>query len=170
MTPSDHTYRTWIRDLHALEVQSGRVLRGAAARLQHYAPVRERLLLHAEETCTQEYRLRQCLSRHQADTSLVRDMAGRLMALAQTFGGAWAQDEVVRTLLALQAFKALEIGAYRCLMAAAEARGDLQTQDQCAESLAEEEAMALWLQAQVPRVACEYLQRADAGSQRHATR
>lgn len=170
MTSSDRTYLTWLRDLHALEAQSERVLRGTADRLQHYAPVRERLLLHAQETCTQEHRLRQCLGRHQADTSLVRDVAGRLMALAQTFSGAWAQDEVVRALLALQAFKSLEIGAYRCLMAAAEARNDPQTYDLCTESLAEEEAMALWLHEQVPRVAREYLHRVDAGSQRHATR
>lgn len=170
MTSSERTYVAWIRDLHALETLSERVLRGAAGRMAHEALVRERLLLHAQETCTQEHRLRQCLVRHQADTSLVRDVGSRLMAAAQTFSAAWAADEVVRTLLALQAFKALEIGAYRCLMAAAEARGDLPTHDLCAASLAEEEAMAQWLHEQVPRVAADYLLRVDAAGPRMATR
>lgn len=68
------------------------------------------------------------------------------MATMQGFSGAMASDEVVKGAMFSYAFEHMEIAAYRNIVAAARIVGDAHTAQVCEAILAEEIAMAAWLE------------------------
>lgn len=163
MTTREMTLAQWLRDAHAMEMQSLEILESQADRLEHYPDLRTRIRQHYEETREQERKIRSCLERH-GGRSFTKDIAARLTAMAQDLSGMVTSDEVVKGAVASYTFEHFEISAYKVLISAAEDVGDAETKQACEEILREEERMAEWLSDHLPQLAREYLAREGAGT------
>ncbi|MEO3432696.1 ferritin-like domain-containing protein [Inquilinus sp. CAU 1745] len=153
----------WLRDAHAMEKQAETMLEAQASRLEHYPELRQRIREHISETQNQARRLETCIERLGADTSTMKDAAGKMSAMMQGLGGALADDEIIKGSMAGYTFEHFEISAYTTLIAAAEEAGDQQTASVCREILREEKAMADWIEHHLPAVTKQYLEREELG-------
>ncbi|WP_233146041.1 ferritin-like domain-containing protein [Pigmentiphaga sp. NML080357] len=153
-----HHFMDWLRDAHAMEKQAETMLNSMAGRLENYPDLKQRIEQHLEETRNQAQLLVTCIERRGGDNSTLKDLAGKAMAMAQGISGMFATDEVVKGAMFSYAFEHLEIAAYRNLIGAARTVGDTQTQQVCERILAEEEAMAKWLEDHQDDIASRYLE------------
>jgi len=159
MATIDENLVDWLRDAHAMEQQAEQMLTAQAARLEHYPELRARIEQHIEETLGQQKLLEECLARHDAKPSLVKDLMGRAAAFGQAVGGATNSDEVVKGAIAGYVFENLEISTYCALISAAQVAGDDKTVAACQKILPQEQAMAQWLLDHLPVVTQQFLQR-----------
>jgi ferritin-like metal-binding protein YciE len=156
-------YHTGLRNAHALEQEASQIIGRQLDRLENYPAVANRLRTHLEETRTQQNRLETILTRHQASHSTVKDMVAGFMGNMAALGHTPAADEILKNSFANIAFENYEIAAYRSLIQMAEAAGDAAAVPQLQLSLAEEEAMAAWLDTHLAEVTSTYMQRAQEG-------
>jgi len=163
MADKDDRLDQWLRDAHAMEEQAEQMLKAQAGRIENYPDLATRIRQHLEETHSQRERLERCIARRGGATSAVKDITAKFTAMMQGLGGMMAGDEVMKGTLASYAFEHFEIAAYRILVAAAEAAGDMETARVCESICQEEEDMAAWLMDHIPEVTRIYLAREDAG-------
>lgn len=154
----------WLRDAHAMEQEAVEILEKQARRLEGYPDMQARVQQHVEETKSQAHRVAECIKRMDGDTSTVKDVTGKIMGNMAGITNALAEDEVVKHAIADFAFENFEIASYESLIAAAEAAGDQQTAQVCREILKEEEAMAAWVEQNLPTLTQSFLQRDVAGA------
>ncbi|ACB97364.1 ferritin-like domain-containing protein [Beijerinckia indica] len=149
----------WLRDAHAMEQQAETMLSSFAGRVENYPDLKSRIERHLEETRQQVQIIRRCIVRRGGDTSTIKDLAAKFVAMTQGFGGVFAGDEVIKGSMASYSFEEVEIASYTVLIAAAEALGDHETRSACEAILAQEENMAQWLRAHLPEITTQYLRR-----------
>jgi ferritin-like metal-binding protein YciE len=129
----------------------------AAQPARNYPEVAEKLGHHITETEGQIRRIEEILAGLDEDHSSLKDMAlsvtGSLAALGHTVAG----DEILKNSFANFAFENYEIAAYKSLLAVAEAGGFMAAVAGLKANLAEEEAMASWLDSQVPLLTQKFL-------------
>ena len=152
----------WLRDAHAMEEQAETMLRSQHGRLENYPELKARVGQHLEETKQHAVLLKGCLDRLAGGTSTIKDVSGKLTALAQGLGGVFASDEVVKGSLASYTFEHMEIASYRILIATAESLGDAETVAVCRRILDEEVAMAKWLEDNIGAVTLQFLSRDES--------
>src|SRR5690606_10615323 len=128
-------------------------------RSENYPKLQARIEQHIQETLGQQQLLEGCIQRLGGSPSAMKDAVGKLMAMGQAVGGMMATDEIVKGSMASYVFEHMEIASYRTLIAAAQAVGDMETQRVCEQILAEEEAMAKWLQENMAEVTQQFLVR-----------
>lgn len=75
-------------------------------------------------------------------------------------------DALMKNALSDDAAECFEVASYRALVVAAEELGDTRVADLCRDNLKEDEAMARWLEAQLPRVVKETLAVPGAAAKR----
>ena len=160
ITAAKEHFFDWLRDAHAMEEQAETMLTAMEGRLEHYPELRTRIAQHIHETRHQAERLNHRMQDLGVDTSLMKDLTGKFMATMQGFSGAMASDEVVKGAMFSYAFEHMEIAAYRNLIGAATILGDTRTAQICEEILAEELAMAKWLEDHMGEVVTQFLTRA----------
>jgi ferritin-like metal-binding protein YciE len=149
----------WLRDAHAMEQQAEKMLKAQSARLEHYPALKARIDQHIQETLGQQQIIDECLSRHDASSSTLKDLTGKLMAFGQGIGGMTMSDEVVKGAMSGYVFENIEIAMYTVLIAAAKAAGDVQIQAACEQILPQEQAMAQWLIEHLPELTQAFLER-----------
>ena len=118
-------------------------------RLENDPDLKARVGKHIDETKQQAVLLKGCLDRLGEGNSALKDVAGKLTAMAQGMDGVFASDEVVKGSLASFTFEHMEIASYRILIATAEYVGDEETASVCRRILDEELAMAKWLEENI---------------------
>ena len=151
----------WLRDAHAAEKQSEKMLSLFCDRLESYPALKAQITKHIEETRGQAERLETCLEKFGKSKSTVKDIGGKLLGMSQSLSGVFVEDEVIKGLLACYTFEHMEIASYRILVAAADACGDAAIRKACEASLAEEIAMANWLDENMADLTETYLNRAE---------
>ena len=151
----------WLRDAHAMEKQAETMLSAMAGRIESYPEVKTKIETHLAETRRQADMLQSCIERRGGDTSTLKDLMGKFMAMGQGVSGALVDDEIVKGSMASYTFEHMEIAAYKVLIAAAEACGDPETSAVCQRILQEEVAMANWLAENLPAVTAKFLARAQ---------
>lgn len=161
MASAEERLLEWLRDAHAMEEQAEQMLSGLAGRIENYPDVKAKIEEHLAETRVQAKTLRACIERRGGSTSTLKDMTGKAMALAQSISGVFVGDEIVKGALASYTFEHMEIASYKILIAAAEAVGDEETRRACEGILAEEEAMARWIEQNLHRLTYRYLGREE---------
>lgn len=164
MAKAEERLMEWLRDAHAMEEQAEQMLSSTANRLKSYPDIRLKLVKHLEETRRQSITVRGCIERRGGTISIVKDLVARTTGVAQGLSGLFVGDEVVKAMLALHTFEQMEIASYRILIAAADSVGDHETRQACESILAEEQAMAAWLDEQLVPVTQEYLSREQASA------
>lgn len=158
-TQASENLLDWLRDAHAMEEQSEKMLKGQAERLKHYPALKARIDQHIEETLGQQKLLRACIERHGSSPSAVKDISAKFVAFGQTVTGMFVGDEVVKSAMSGYVFEHMEISAYTVLIAAAKTVGDLETERVCEQILQEEIAMAEWLKQNLPDITQTFLLR-----------
>jgi ferritin-like metal-binding protein YciE len=159
MTHSSHHFLTWLRDAHVMEVHAAATLRGQISRIQNYPELSEKMQVHLAETEAQAEALKALLDRTAASASMVKEVAGRLSAVAQGMTGMLADDEVIRLTMAAYSFQQTQIALYRVLIAAADEIGDTQAMAVFERHLQQERTMAGWLEEHLDVVTRLYLMR-----------
>src|SRR5688572_28861506 len=114
-TRAEENLMDWLRDAHAMEEQAEKMLAATAARLENYPVLKQRIEQHLEETRRQATLVRGCIERRGGDTSAVKDLTGRIVAMAQGMSGMFVTDEVVKASMSSYAFEHMEIASYRIL-------------------------------------------------------
>lgn len=162
------TLVAWLKDAHAMEQNSIKMLNKQADRLQSYPDMEHRIRAHAEESENQASRVKECLRSLGEDTSSLKDTMGSMTAGLGAVGTASSSDEVVKNALGDYAFEHFEIACYRSLVTAAEHVGETGVANACRDILREEERMADWVDNNLSTVTREYLAReaSDAQSKR----
>lgn len=150
----------WLRDAHAMEEQAETMLNGLLNRIENYPELSNRISQHIEETKNQAARLKRCLDSLGEGSSMLKDAAGKLMAMGQAVSGVFAGDEVMKGSLASYTFEHMEIASYTILIAAAKSLGETEVASACEENLREEIAMAGWLKDKLPATTQQFLARA----------
>lgn len=162
MASAEERLMEWLRDAHAMEGQAETMLSSLAQRIKNYPEVKAQVQRHLEETRRQAETLRQCIERRGGDTSTLKDLGGKLVAMGQGLSGFVVGDEIVKGSMASYTFEQMEIASYTVLIAAADAVGDSETRAACESILREEEAMADWLKRNMPDLTYRYLGREQA--------
>lgn len=156
--PREHLV-DWLRDAHAMEQQAEQMLKTQASRIENYPKMKARVEQHLEETRGQQKLLEDCLERLGSSPSAVKDTMGTMAAMGQGMAGMFASDEIVKGAMASYVFEHMEIASYTALIAAAQQAGDAETQRVCEQILAQEEAMAQWVQDNLPEVTRTFMLR-----------
>src|SRR5690606_31314829 len=95
----------WLRDAHAMEEQAETMLHGLARRIEHYPQLRTQIRAHLDETRRHADLVRTCIERRCGDTSTLKDLTGKVVALGQSLSGLFAGDEVVKGAMAGYTFE-----------------------------------------------------------------
>ena len=95
--------------------------------------------------------------------STLKDAALSVVGSVAALGHSVAGDEIIKNSLANFAFENYEIAAYNSLIVLAEAGGFKKAIDVLRQNLAEEEAMAAWLENNLADVTLKFAQLKDAG-------
>jgi ferritin-like metal-binding protein YciE len=159
MATKEDTLLDWLRDAHAMEEQAITMLTALARRIENYPDVKAKIEQHLEETRGQADMLESCIKRRGSDTSTVKDLMGKFVAMGQGLSGLFVADEIIKGSIASYTFEHMEIAAYKVLIAAADAVGDAETSAVCQRILREEEAMAAWLSENIGDVTRKFLAR-----------
>jgi ferritin-like metal-binding protein YciE len=157
---ADPKYRLleWLRDAHAMEQQAETMLSAMSRRIENYPELKRKIDSHLEETRQQSKRLDARLDQL-GGRSALKDAAATIVGLGQGLSGLFVGDEVVKGAMASYTFEHFEISSYKVLIATAQQAGDDTTRRLCEEILAEEQAMADWLDDHLEQITVAYLER-----------
>jgi ferritin-like metal-binding protein YciE len=161
MATAEERLMEWLRDAHAAEEQAKTMLTGTANRINNYPELKARIEQHIRETERQAQLVRGCIERRGGSTSTLKDAGAKMLAMGQAMSGMFVGDEIVKGTIASYAFEAMEIASYRTLISAARYVRDEQTASVCQQILQEEQAMAEWLEQNIPGITERYLAREE---------
>lgn len=161
MASAEERLMEWLRDAHAMEQQAQTMLSSLASRIENYPDVKAKIEAHLAETRQQASLIESCITRRGGDTSTLKDLAAKFVALGQGLSGVFVSDEIIKGAMASYTFEHMEIASYRILIAAAEQVGDPETSAVCARILREEEEMARWLSENLAPLTQRYLAREE---------
>lgn len=149
-------FLTGVRNAHALEKQALSIMTPQVERIENYPEVADRLRAHIEETHGQIQRLDEILEQFDTSGSALKElglsMTGSMAALAHSVAG----DEIIKNSFANYAFEHFEIASYKSLLTLSELAGVGSADAALRQSLAEEQAMAQWIDDHLPDVTRRY--------------
>jgi ferritin-like metal-binding protein YciE len=149
--------RDWLRDAHAMEEQAEKLFSGQADRLRDYPGLSAKLETEVNYIKEHQRLLTSRIDQLGTSTSVIKDVAGKVVAAAQNFSGIMVSDEPVKGILALHTFTQMAIGSYKILVSAAEASADLDTKSICQTILDHTENRAAWIETELDSVTRTFL-------------
>jgi len=153
----------WLRDAYAMEQMSIEILEKQARRLEHYPQMQQRVQQHVDESRSQAEQLKGLVKQMGDDISSVKSGLGSMMGNFGAIFNAGTPDEVIKNSIGDFAVENFEIASYRALIGAAKELGEMNVQRVCEQILQQEEAMASFLQQNLPMITQEFLQRQQTG-------
>lgn len=162
-TTAQHLFITGLKNAHAMENQALSIMKPQASRIENYPEVEAQLNRHIAETEGQIARLDSVLDTLGSDKSGLKDMAMSLAGSFAAVGHTVAPDEIVKNSFANYAFENYEIAAYKSLITLARESGNLDAIPALEQNLAEEVAMAEWLDANIETVTLKFSSLKEAG-------
>jgi ferritin-like metal-binding protein YciE len=148
-----------LRNQHAVEVQAIATIEKQLGRYDNYADLHAQMQQDLTNSKAQMARLEKLLNHHDTSASGVKETVTSMVGTVAGMVHITADDQVVKDVLAATGYKHYEIASYNSLLAIAAAVGDTDCPPVLRESLAEEEAMAEWLQNHTPEIVAAYLHR-----------
>jgi ferritin-like metal-binding protein YciE len=143
---------TWLNSVHAIELSLAQTLQNHANDAKDLPEFQERIALHIADTRRHADLVEQCLALLGEKPSMVKSALGSVMGMLQGPSTGLFHDELMKNAIMDFAAENLEIASYRALVTAAEALGQTEIAEICREILAEEEEMAMWLEARIPEI------------------
>jgi ferritin-like metal-binding protein YciE len=154
---------TGLRNAHAMENQALSIMKPQLSRIETYPEVAAQLDKHIRETESQVTRLEEVLHQFGEDNSSLKDLAlsfaGSMAAMGHTVAG----DEILKNSFANFAFENFEIAAYKSLLTIADLGGFPAAAPALKANLAEEQAMATWLDQNLRAVTIKFASLKEAG-------
>jgi len=154
---------TGLKNAHAMENQALSIMKPQLSRIENYPQVAAKLEQHIRETEGQVGRIEEVLSGLNEDHSSLKDMALSFTGAMAAMGHTMADDEILKNSFANFAFENFEIAAYKSLLTVAEAGGFGAATSALQANLAEEKAMAQWLDENLISVTTKYLSLRKSG-------
>lgn len=140
----------WLNDAHAMEQAQIPVLQNHAKDADAFPEIRARDEQHIEETGRHADLVRGCLERLGESPSATKSALGTMMGNAQSVMTGPFRDELVKNFLMDYAAENLEIASYNAIITAARDMGEEDIARTCEQILRDEEAMAGWLEENLP--------------------
>ncbi|MGH7528958.1 MAG: ferritin-like domain-containing protein [Gemmatimonadales bacterium] len=140
----------WLRDAYAMEKALIPVLENHAKDAKRHPNVRARIEQHAQETQRHAQLVEDCLRQFGEEPSTMKNTFARVAGSVQSVASGAFKDDEVKNALSGYATENFEIACYRALI---EAGRMMQHQDvvrSCEQILREEEAMAKFLEQNLP--------------------
>ncbi|MGC2855225.1 DUF892 family protein [Novispirillum sp. DQ9] len=154
------TVVSWLRDAHAMEEAAVNNLEKNVDRFREYPEMEQVFREDLEQSRRTSAELEASLERLGSGTSALKDAGMKFAGAMQPFMAGMSGDDVVKHMLAAQAYKHFEVASFRSLAAAAETLGDAQIKALCERSSEQKKAVAARIEANLPTVTRSYLARA----------
>jgi ferritin-like metal-binding protein YciE len=151
------TIVAWLNDAYAMEQSIERVLTNHAKDVKDHPEMQRMIEQHKEATARHAEMVKGLLESLGESPSGVKSVLSNVMGTMQGMSTEIAGDEIVKNVLGDFSTEHMEIASYRSLIAAGEMYGDQNIVRTCETILRDEEAMAAWLQQQIPLVTQMYL-------------
>ena len=155
-----------LRNAHGLEQQAIEMLERNAERLEHYPQLKARVTQHLEETRQQQAMVARVLEELGESPSTIKDTVMGLAQNVQMMVHSASSDEVLKNSYTGYAFEHFEIASYKALIAMARAAGEPRVEQMAQQILAQEEAMATWLEQHLPEIVSQYIELMPSGEQK----
>jgi ferritin-like metal-binding protein YciE len=149
---------SWLNDAYAMEETNVRILEGHIDDMREYPEIRARLQKHLIETREHAARMKQCIEGIGAKISRSKMGFGKILGTLQGRSSSLFHDEVVKDVLSESATEHFEVASYQSLIAAAEKLGETRIIEACKQNLEEDQAMANWVDGQVPLVTRRFME------------
>jgi len=143
----------YIEDMYTLETQIIETLEKHASEAKAVPEFQTRINQHIEESKAQRDRMEQRLAAYNKKPSSVKGAMGSMVGNVVGAVSGTRPDVLAMNARDEFATEHMEIAAYGLLLTTAVAYGDAETARACEQTLAEEQAMADWLQARIPQAA-----------------
>ncbi|MBY4593257.1 MULTISPECIES: ferritin-like domain-containing protein [Rhizobium] len=154
---------TGLKNAHAMENQALSIMKPQLSRIENYPKIGAKLDQHIRETEGQIVRLEEVLDGLNEGHSSLKDMALSLMGSMAAMSHTMAGDEILKNSFANFAFENFEMAAYKSLLTVAEVGGYGAASTALQANLAEETAMARWLDENIVSVTTKFLSLSEAG-------
>ncbi|HEY7789188.1 MAG TPA: ferritin-like domain-containing protein [Vicinamibacterales bacterium] len=148
----------WLNNAHMMENHLIPVLENHAKDMKKNPSAQQRIRQHIDETRRHSERVERCLGLLGASPSSAKSTLASLMGSAQAVSTGLFKDELVKNALSDYATEQFEVACYKALMIAARESGQSEIARECEENMREDEAMATWLDQQLPTVVQESLE------------
>jgi ferritin-like metal-binding protein YciE len=153
---------SWLNSAYSMEQSLAKVLENHAHDAKDHPDMQERIEAHVAETRAHSDQVARCLEILGSKPSTMKAAVGNIMGMVQGASTGMFHDELVKNVLADYAAEHFEIACYTSLIEAAELAGHSEIVEICRGILDEEEAMAEWLESQIPDVTRTVLQQVAA--------
>jgi ferritin-like metal-binding protein YciE len=162
-TDARSIYVTALRNTHAMEQQGLQQMEVQVSRLERYPDYAALLQRHIETTRQQLARLEQALQSAGESISSIKETVTTVAGTVGATVHGLFQDETLKNLYAGYAYQYEQIGAYRSLIAIAEAAGETAHISAFRQSVQEEEQAAQEVAAIIEPVTRRYVELTTSG-------
>lgn len=152
-----------LKNAHAMENQALSIMKPQLSRIESYPDVAAKLEQHIGETEGQIARIEEILQGLDEDHSALKDMVLSFTGAVTAMGHTMAGDEILKNSFANFAFENFEIAAYKSLLTVADAGGFATATTGLQSNLAEEQAMAQWLDDNLAALTRKFLLLREGG-------
>lgn len=147
----------WLNDAYSMEQALVPILENHAQDAKAHPQLQQRILQHASETRRHAEMIERCVQQLGEETSTTKNILGSVFGSVQSIATGMYEDELVKNALMDYATENFEMAAYNALIIAADELGYPQIANVCREILRDEEAMANFLQTNMPTVVRDVL-------------
>lgn len=148
----------WLNDAYSMELALIPILENHAQDAKAHPHLQQRILQHVSETRRHAEMIEQCVRQLGEETSPVKNILGSIFGNVQSIATGIYDDELVKNALMDYATENFEMAAYNALIVTAEELGYPQIASTCREILRDEEAMANFLETNLPTVVRDTIQ------------
>jgi ferritin-like metal-binding protein YciE len=159
MADTRDTVVAWLRDAHAMEAAAVNNIEKNIDRFEDYPTVQQVFREDLEVSRRNGQELETALERLGSDRSALKDVGMKFASSMQPLVTGMASDDVVKHMLAAQAYKHFEVASFRSLSTAAETIGDPQIKALCDRSVDEKKRIAARIEENLPEVTRGFLSR-----------
>ena len=145
----------WLNDAHAMEKGIVEALESQVEVAKDHPAVQSGIQRHLEATKGHVEKVAQCLDELGESPSAVKSGVASVTGKAQAVMMGGAKDDLVKSALNDYSTEHMEIASYKALIQAAEQLGHPSIVETCQQILRDEEAMAAWLDEQMPALVRE---------------
>ena len=140
----------WLKDAYSMEKGLIPVLENHAKDAKDFPQIQSRIQQHVEETRTHADRLKNAIESQGESVSAVKAAVGGVIGAVQSVATGPFKDELVKNALSDFAAENFEVASYKALIAAAQQVGAAEVVRVCEQNQREDEAMARWLDQNLP--------------------
>lgn len=152
------TFISWLQNAHAMERGLIEVLEAHRDQADGYPDVQKKINEHLDQTKVHADRIGKCLRDLQVEPSGVKSAMSGFMGNVTGVANSMPDDRIVKNGIADFAAEHFEIATYNALITAAKDLEYAEIAKVCEEILSEEEAMAQWLEKNLPVAVQTYLE------------